>query len=68
MTFPKYRKNEDLMNRSNFGFAGVLFAFYLDSEKCAFSKIAFEARRKVHFVRLIFRSQGKFTLVILEPV
>ena len=33
MTFPKYRKNEDLINRSNFGFAGVLFAFYLDREK-----------------------------------
>ena len=38
MTFPKLRKNEDLMNKSNFGFAGVLFAFYLDREKCAFSK------------------------------
>ena len=41
MTFPKLRKNEDLINRSSFCFAGVLFAFYLDREKCAFSKIAF---------------------------
>ena len=41
MTLPKYRKNEDLMNKSNFGFARVLFVFYLDREKCAFSKIAF---------------------------
>ena len=41
MTSPKVRKNEDLMNKSNFGFSGVLFAFYLDREKCAFSKIAF---------------------------
>ena len=41
MTFPKYRKNEDLINRSNFGFAGVMFAFYLDREKCAFLKILF---------------------------
>ena len=40
MTFPKFRKNEDLINRSIL-FAGVLFAFYLDREKCAFSKIAF---------------------------
>ena len=62
MTFPKLRKNEDLINRSNFGFAGVLFAFYLDREKCAFLKILFLVRRKVHFVRLIFRSRGKFTL------
>ena len=56
------------MNKSNFGFAGVLFAFYLDREKCVFSKIAFQVRSKVHFVRLIFRSRGKFTLVILEFV
>ena len=41
MTFPNLRKNEDLMNKSNFGFARVLFAFYLDREKCVFSKIAF---------------------------
>ena len=68
MTFPKLGKNEDLMNRSNFGFAGVLFAFSLDREKCAFSKIAFQVRSKVHFVRLIFRSRGKFTLGVLEPV
>ena len=40
MTFPKFRKNEDLMNKSNFVFR-CLFAFYLDREKCAFSKIAF---------------------------
>ena len=38
MTFPKLRKNEDFINRSIFGFAGVLFAFYLDREKCVFSK------------------------------
>ena len=61
MTFPKYRKNEDLINRSNF-VCRSLFAFYLDREKCAFSKIAFSARRNVHFVWLIFRSRGKFTL------
>ena len=67
MTFPKYRKNEDLINRSNFVFR-CLFAFYLDREKCVFSKIAFQVPSKVHFVRLIFRSQGKFTLLILEPV
>ena len=41
MTFPKLGKNEDLMNKSNFGFAGVLCAFYLDREKCVLSKIAF---------------------------
>ena len=40
MTFPKFRKNEDLINRSIL-FAGVLFAFYLDRGKCAFSEIAF---------------------------
>ena len=56
------------MNKSSFGFAGVLLRFYLDREKCAFSKIAFQVRSKVHFVRLIFRSRGKFTLVILEFV
>ena len=37
MTFPKLRKNEDLMNKTNFGFR-CLFAFYLDREKSAFSK------------------------------
>ena len=32
MTFPKYRENEDLINRSNF-VCRSLFAFYLDREK-----------------------------------
>ena len=41
MTFPNLRKNEDLINKSILVFAGVLFAFYLDREKCVFSKIAF---------------------------
>ena len=40
MTFPKFRKSEDLINRSIL-FAGVLFAFYSDREKCAFLKILF---------------------------
>ena len=43
MTSPKLRKNEDLINRSILVFAGVLFAFYLDREKCAFSKLHFRS-------------------------
>ena len=67
MTFPKLGKMEDLMNKSNFVLLEFV-CFYLDREKCAFSKIAFQVRSKVHFVRLIFRSRGKFTLEFLEPV
>ena len=65
MTFPKFRKNEDLINKSNFGFFSEFICL---REKCVFSKIAFQAPSKVHFVRLIFRSRGKFTLLILEFV
>ena len=45
MTFPKLRKNEDLINRSNFVFR-CLFAFYLDREKCVFSKLHFTPGEK----------------------
>ena len=41
MTFPKLRKNEDLMNKSNFGFAGVYSRFIWIGKNCVFSKIAF---------------------------
>ena len=69
MTFPNLGKNEDLINRSILVFAGVLFAFYLPQGKMrVFKEIAFQAPSKVHFVRLIFRSRGKFTLLILEFV
>ena len=40
MTFPKYRKNEDLINRSNF-VCWSLFAFYLDRENARFRKLHF---------------------------
>ena len=65
MTFPKFRKNEDLINKSNFGFFSEFICL---REKCVFSKIAFRPRVKVHFVRLIFRSRGKFTLGVLALV
>ena len=58
MTFPKFRKNEDLMNKSNFGFSVLFFAFFWIGKNACFQKIAFQARRKVHFVRLIFRYFG----------
>ena len=67
MTFPKLRKNEDLINRSNFDFR-CFVCFFFGQGKMRVSKIAFQVRSKVHFVRLIFRSRGKFTLEFLEPV
>ena len=45
MTFPKLRKNEDLINRSNFGFRS-LFAFSLDRENACFQKLHFRSREK----------------------
>ena len=42
MTFPKFRKNEELINRSIL-FAGVLFAFYLDRENARFRKLHFRS-------------------------
>ena len=69
MTFPNLGKNEDLIKKTILVFAGVLFAYYLPQGKMrVFKKIAFQAPSKVHFVRLIFRSRGKFTLLILEFV
>ena len=59
MTFPKFRKNEDLINKSHFGFSQNLFAL---GKNACFQKLHFRPRVKVHFVRLIFRSRGKFTL------
>ena len=34
------------MNKSNFGFAGVLFAFYLDRENARFQKLHFRPGEK----------------------
>ena len=45
MTFPKLRKNEDLINRSNFVFR-CLFAFYLDRENARFQKLHFRPGEK----------------------
>ena len=49
MTFPKYRKNEDLMNKSSFGFAGVLLRFIWIG-------------KNAHFRKLHFRSGVKFIM------
>ena len=65
MTFPKFRKNEDLINKSNFGFFSEFIAL---GKNACFKKLHFRPRVKVHFVRLIFKSRGKFTLLILEFV
>ena len=45
MTFPKLRKNEDLINTSNFVFRS-LFAFYLDRENARFQKLHFRSGEK----------------------
>ena len=63
MTFPKFRKNEDLINKSNFGFFSEFIAL---GKNACFQKLHFRPRVEVHFVRLIFRSRGKFTLLILS--
>ena len=39
MTFPKLRKNEDLINRSNFGFAGVCSHFIWIGKNGCFQKL-----------------------------
>ena len=49
-------------------FSGVYSHFIWIGKKCVFSKIAFQVPSKVHFVRLIFRSRRKFTLLDLEIV
>ena len=67
MTFPKYRKNEDLMDKSIL-FSGVYSHFIWIGKKMRVFKNCFLGPSKVHFVRLIFRSRGKFTLLILEFV
>ena len=46
----------------------ILFGFYLNQEKYAFLKIAFQAQINVHLVRLIFRGRGKFISGFLESV
>ena len=45
MTFPKYRKNEDLINRSNF-VSRCLFVFLLDRENACFQKLHFRSVEK----------------------
>ena len=68
MTFPKYRKNEDLINRSILVFAGVLFAFYLDREKCAFSKLHFRPGEKFILFGSFLGVGENFTLDFSEFV
>ena len=43
MTFPKFRKNEDLINKSNFGFSRSLFAL---GKNACFQKLHFRPRVK----------------------
>ena len=45
MTFPKYRKNEDLINRSNFVFR-CLFVFLWIGKNVRFRKLHFRSREK----------------------
>ena len=47
MTFPKLRKNEDLMNKSNFGFRS-LFAFIWIGKNARFQKL--HSRSGVKFI------------------
>ena len=68
MTSSKQRNIEDLILKSNKIFFGVLSLFYLNQEKCAFFKIAFQAQINVQFVGLDFRSPGKFISGSLESV
>ena len=43
MTFPKLRKNEDLINRSSFGFAGVYLHFIWIGKNARFLKLHFRS-------------------------
>ena len=61
MTFPKFRKNEDLINKSNFGFFSEFICL---REKCVFSKIAFQAPSKSSFCSTHFQESGKIYFVI----
>ena len=45
MTFPKYRKNEDLINRSNFVFR-CLFVFLWIGKNARFRKLHFRSVEK----------------------
>ena len=46
MTFPKLRKNEDLINRSNFGFAGVYLHFIRIGKMRVFENLLFRSGEK----------------------
>ena len=46
MTFPKLRKNEDLINRSSFGFAGVYLHFIRIGKNARFRKLHFRPGEK----------------------
>ena len=60
MTFPKFRKNEDLINKSNFGFFSEFICL---REKCVFSKIAFQAPSKSSFCSTHFQESGKIYFI-----
>ena len=67
MTFPKLGKNEDLMNESSFGFAGVLLRFFI-GKNARFQKNCILGPEKSSFCSAHFRSRGKFTLDFSEFV
>ena len=46
MTFPKSRKNEDLINKSNFGFSGVYLHFIWIGKNARFQKLHFRPEEK----------------------
>ena len=47
MTFSKLRKNEDLMNKSNLGFAGVCSHFIWIGKNACFQKLHFRSGEKL---------------------
>ena len=68
MTFPKFRKNEDLINKSNFGFRSFVLLFIWIGKNARFQKLHFRPGEKFILFDSFFWSRGKFTLDFSEFV
>ena len=65
MTFPKFRKNKDLIIKSNFGFRSFVFLFIWIGKNACFQKLHTRPRVKFILFHSILGVGEKLSLVIL---